>query len=96
MKPRITPTIMDGVVVRWGDRNTNGEVSASRNGVLVCGRAMLRTPRDLEEINVIIAHAWECYRFLAKRAERFSSAGGDEVREWLRGRGLDFEEPSFL
>lgn len=95
MKPRITPTIMDGVVVRWGDKGSDNEISASRNGVMVHGWMILRTPHDRAELERIVALAWDCYTFLSKRAERFTTASSDEVFAWLTGRGIEAEEAVF-
>lgn len=84
MIAHITPTIMDGIVVRWTpDEHSQHEISASRNGVAVTG--WLVTVHDQTEFLTTIAHAWNLYRLLAKAAERgpFVRMGTDEVRAWL-------------
>lgn len=84
---RITPTIMDGIVVRWTpDVDSPHEISASRNGVSVTGWVV--TAHDKEQFLATVNHAWELYRELAKAAERgpFVRMDMDDVRRWLAAR----------
>lgn len=84
----ITPTIMDGIVVRWNpDAESRHEISASRNGVAVSG--WLVTQHDQAEFLTTVALAWEMYRLLAKAAERgpFVRMEMSDVKSWLVERG---------
>ncbi len=89
MIARITPTVMDGIVVRWTPdvANHKHEISASRNGVAVDG--WIVTAHDRELFLAAINHAWDLYRELAKAAERgpFVRMEMDDVRRWLAERG---------
>jgi predicted TPR repeat methyltransferase len=87
----ITPTIMDGLVVRWNPSATDtlAEISASRNGVAIEWR-MLRTEHDKAEYERIVGLAWEAYRMLAKAAERgpFVRMDKADLLAWLTARGV--------
>jgi predicted GNAT superfamily acetyltransferase len=87
---RITPTIMDGIVVSWSpDDDDRAEVSASRNGVLVYDWPMLRVEIQRVVFDRVVSTAWEMYRLLAKAAERgpFVRMETEDVRAWLVERG---------
>jgi hypothetical protein len=79
----ITPTIMDGIVVRWNpDENSRHEISASRNGVSIKG--WITTVEDHATCIAAIMIAWECYRLLA--SSRVSARTAD-VKAWLVDKG---------
>jgi hypothetical protein len=93
MIAHITPTVMDGVVVRWtfdprDGGPTDGEVSASRNGVLIRDLPLISAPTIRVEIEHAISAAWDCYRALAKDYERGWRMTSENVRAWLVGRGV--------
>ena len=77
-----TPTIMDGVVIRWTlvgyDRWAQpGEISASRNGVLISGSwPVLSDPEELATIKATLDEAVEAHRRLRR---------GDRMEEVDRG-----------
>lgn len=55
-----TPTIMDGVVIRWrlDGRWHDGEISASRNGVVICGRwPTLSDPEAIATVKEVLDDA---------------------------------------
>lgn len=55
-----TPTIMSGRVIRWqlNADPFDGEISASRDGVLICGHwPVLSDPEALVEIKAILDEA---------------------------------------
>jgi hypothetical protein len=52
-----TPTIMDGLVVRWKGKVNYAnypEISASRNGVLISGAWPVMTAAGIEEVHTIL------------------------------------------
>ena len=62
-----TPTIMDGLVVRWnlqGDERR--EVSASRNGVAINGWWMFGSTETITEFQGLISEAWRAHALLKK------------------------------
>jgi hypothetical protein len=88
MKAKITPTVMDGIVVRWQvdpDNHHLGEISASRNGVAIGGYfPLLTTPTCSRDFLSALANAWEMYRRLAKAAERFfERVTTEQAEQWL-------------
>lgn len=94
----VTPTIMDGIVVRWNPApDGDAEISASRNGVLVNGFPLILTQHALDEFNRTVSLAWEMYRSLAKAAERgpFARMEMSEVHAWLQERGVHVVERRF-
>lgn len=69
-----TPTIMDGLVIRWqlgGGGPFTGEISASRNGVLICGTwPTFRDPEALVEIKAILDEAYREHHRMAAQARQ--------------------------
>lgn len=94
----VTPTVMDGIVVRWNpDTTGNSEISASRNGVHVHCWPMLRVEHDRVEFDRTVSLAWEMYRLLAKAAERgpFVRMESDEVTAWLAAHAQQIVDVRF-
>lgn len=97
MKAHITPTVMDGIVVRWlvdPDNHRRGEISASREAVMTSGSFTLRTQIDREHFEAALRAAWEVYRRLAKAAERgpFVRMSVEDVRALLVELGVEVVE----
>lgn len=68
-----TPTIQDGLVIRWNPDPENyraGEVSASRNGILISGFwDVWRTRDEIAAFNALIEQAWAAHLMLKAGAE---------------------------
>lgn len=72
---RDTPTIMDGVVVRYqeGQDHRAGEISASRNKVLITGDINIRSRAKLGEVLQTICQAFLQYEHLEPNRVRVFS-----------------------
>lgn len=93
MIAHINCTVMDGLVVRWTfdprESRADGEISASRNGVLIHNLPLIRTQTDRREFDETVSRAWDCYSMLARDAERFGSrTTKSELAKWLTDRGV--------
>lgn len=93
MKTRITPTAMDGIVVRWQvdpDNYERGEISASRECVMTAGSFRFVTQLQRDQFTKALGQAWEIYRRLAKASERgWRGVDAALVREWLGELGVE-------
>lgn len=80
---KVTPTIMDGLVVRWQlEGRGDGEVSASRNGVLICGGWPVLSTDGIEGLKQVLDKAHICVGVI-QRADQQSDRKG-YVETWLR------------
>lgn len=54
-----TPTVMDGMVVRWQLESDvySGQINASRNGVSMCGRWPILTTEECVMVEEMLARA---------------------------------------
>jgi len=98
MIAHITPTIMDGIVVRWNPSpEQTAEISASRNAVAIDGYWMLRTEHARVEFDRTVSLAWEMYRLLSKADSRgpFLRAEMADVQAWLAERGVTVVDRRF-
>lgn len=89
-----TPTIMDGLVFRWQlksefwqTHSSPGEVSVSRNGVLVSGVwPVFQSETELEAFSFVLATAWAVFRNPgAFHIDGFEPPGWEVVRPRFGG-----------
>lgn len=80
---KVTPTIMDGLVVRWKlDGWGDGEISASRKGVLISGNWPIMGADGVELLKKMLDRAHGCFRVI-EQADREGDRKGT-VERWLR------------
>lgn len=95
MKAHITPTVMDGIVVRWNvdpDNYERGEISASRNAIVVTGYHHIRTPAALDIFRATLQRADEIRHKLGKAYNYGSGPDVATVRGWLVDLGVEVVE----
>lgn len=92
MKAKINPTIMDGVVVRWNvdpDNHHRGEISASRNAVMVTGSWTLSTMPEFLEFERVLRSARQIADRIAKASVYLARPDVATVRGWVVALGFE-------
>lgn len=70
-----TPTVMDGLVVRYKNGEFQGdlEISASRNGVMISGYSRaIKSKKDLMEFSMCMTKAYRQYERISSRNIAFT------------------------